>query len=68
MYFSGANLCQESSIQATAFYSVHLLASRIGKLFKIAFTTIGKYQVLKLCRKKSSMEKIETISSVRVYR
>ena len=42
MYFSGINLGQESAIQATTFYSVHLMIDRIDKLLEIAFTTIGE--------------------------
>ncbi len=42
MYFSRINLGQESAIQATTFYSVHLIIERIDKLLEIAFKTIGK--------------------------
>lgn len=41
MYFSGINLGQESAIQATTFFSVHLIIDRIGKLLEIALKTIG---------------------------
>ena len=64
MYFFGINLGQESAIQATTFYSVHLKIERIDKLLEIAFKTIGKYEILKLCHEKCSMEKIKAIDFV----